>query len=172
MGFNFFQFQTLTSFSVENVDLCIPCSSLLTKAFYFLVTLCRCLRNFLWSARLKNHRSAVNPHQLDCPFPFPYCICMLFLGVYIFLANAKFVSGQGIPKEKPFYHNYPFQLVLILSLERFPAKDYWGLVLARKRKKKAFFPFFLSKEKPNLKQSNISVSKAVSAPGDDIAQSQ
>lgn len=88
-------------FFYASIDLCIPYSSLLTKSFYFLVTLCRFLRTFLWAARLKNLRSAVNPHQLDCPFPFPYCICMLLLGVYILLENAKFVSGQGIPKEKP-----------------------------------------------------------------------
>lgn len=31
---------------------------------------------------------------------FPYCIHVLLLQ-YIFLTNAKFVSGQGIPKEKP-----------------------------------------------------------------------
>lgn len=100
-GFQLLSVSNSYNFFCGSVDLYIPYFSLLKKAFYFLVTLGRFLRNFLWAARLKNHRSAVNPHQLDCPFPFPYCTCMLLLGVYIFLANAKFVSGQGIPKEKP-----------------------------------------------------------------------
>lgn len=60
--------ELLRFFSCGSVDLCIPYCSLSTKAFYFLLTLFRSLRNFLWAARLKNHRAAVIPTYIGLSF--------------------------------------------------------------------------------------------------------
>lgn len=83
-------------------------------------------------------------------FLFPTAYACFYLE-YIYSWQMQSLSlAKGFQK-KSLYHDYPLQLVLILSLERFPAKDYWGLVLARKRKKKTgLFIFFLIKRKTKL----------------------
>lgn len=67
-------------------------------------------------------------------------------------------------------HNYPFQLLLTLTLERFPAKDYWCLVLVRKRKKKK--KLFSIKKRASLKQPNRSFQGSLSTRRLGIAQNQ
>lgn len=138
VAFNFFQFWTPKIFFCGSVDLCIPYSSLLTKAFCFLITLCRSLRNFARAARLKPHRSAVRSTSIGLSFSLsPLHMHTLTYSIYSWQMQSSSLA-KGIQK-KSLCHNYPFQLLLTFSLKRFPAKDYWGLVLVRKRKKKMLF---------------------------------
>lgn len=169
VAFNFFQFWTPKIFFSGNVDLCIPYSSLLTKAFYFLVTLCRTLRNFPRAARLKTHKSAVRPTSIGMSFSLsPLHMHTFTYSIYSWQMQSSSLA-KGIQK-KNLCHNYPFQLLLTLSLKRFPAKDYWGLVLVRERKKKCSF---LIKRKSKLETvKRQSFQGSLSTRRLDIAQNQ
>lgn len=169
VAFNFFQFWTPKIFFCGSVDLCIPYSSLLTKAFCFLITLCRSLRNFARAARLKPHRSAVRPTSIGLSFSLsPLHMHTLTYSIYSWQMQSSSLA-KGIQK-KSLCHNYPFQLLLTFSLKRFPAKDYWGLVLVRKRKKKCSF---LIKRKSKLETvKRQSFQGSLSTRRLDIAQNQ
>lgn len=74
----------------------------LKKALYFMVVLCRCLRNFPWTVRPNIQISAIKPISVGLLFSLSQLhVYTPIYRKYICFANAKFISGQGIPKEKP-----------------------------------------------------------------------
>lgn len=155
VAFNFFQFWAPKIFFCGSVDPCIPYSRLLTKAFYFFVTLCRSLRNFPWAAWLKPRRSGVIPTSIALSF----FLSLLHMHAFTYSIYSWQMQSSSLAKgfqKKSLCHDYPFQLLLTLSLERFPTKDYWGLMLLRKIKKKILSFFFFNQKKKQTLNSQTS----------------